>query len=145
MWSRFAVVVALVVQLSFPARNPQTLRQRYGEPISETFQIRPDVLASAQYGKGGDVCYIIITAKAPPSFGPTTVDSQLMKDVVDELAPVHERGTFRRGGLGDGFCGTGTYNFCGGSEEDWTEVAIFRNSYYATVQWHRDECPPEKP
>ncbi len=64
MWSRFAVVVALVVQLSFPARSPQTLRQRYGEPISETFQIRPDVLASAQYGKGGAVCYIIITAKA---------------------------------------------------------------------------------
>jgi hypothetical protein len=92
LWLRLTfALLALTLQLSFPAISSRTLREPYGNPVSETFQVRPGVAATAQYGMSAELCYVIVNAKTPPSFGPTTVDSQLLKDIediVDELVPI---------------------------------------------------------
>jgi hypothetical protein len=47
MWIRalgFILFSALVFQGSFPADTAQTLREHFGQPISETYLVKPGVV-----------------------------------------------------------------------------------------------------
>jgi hypothetical protein len=97
MWVRPAVMLLgfLALQIVFPPKTSETLRQRYGSPMSETFQVRPELAASVTYGQTGAVCQITISPHDPMFFMkvvPTTINSQLLKEVIDELVPVGQRG-----------------------------------------------------
>jgi hypothetical protein len=79
----------LLLQASYPANTSQTLRQRYGPPISENFLIRPGVVATASYGSSGHVCQIVLS---PQRLWNSTLNSVNVGDLIDEVVPVSERG-----------------------------------------------------
>lgn len=92
MWFRLSVILlALALQASFPARTTQTLRQRYGQPVSETFLIRPGVVVSANYGASGSTCELVISPKEPHGDmikrwpGSDTIDYKLLDKIKNGL------------------------------------------------------------
>src|SRR5712691_170859 len=94
MWLRslgFILFAALVFQGSFPADTAPTLRGRYGPPISETFLVKPGVVAAASYGPSGHICKIVVS---PERLWNSTFEPKQLTEIIDELAPVNERGKF---------------------------------------------------
>jgi hypothetical protein len=151
MWLRLCVIlVALAVQGSFPAKTSQTLHQRYGQPVSETFLVRPGIVVTASYGVSGNTCELVISPKEPDELikrwpGSDTIDYKLLKELDDELIPTTARGKFKIGTFVDSFCLP--ENDCVGSEENWENVVMYTNAdkggkaaRYGVIQWHRDEC-----
>lgn len=133
-----ASLLAIVLQLSFPADSAQTLRNRYGPPISENFVIRPGVVASASYGASGHVCEIVVS---PQRLWNSTLKPREIEEIVDELAPPSERGKVGTPVFLDGGCPT---NDCAGSISNWEKVSITRwgsseQLHYVTIRF-RDEC-----
>jgi len=133
--------LAVVLQLSFPADTAQTLRSRYGPPISENFLVRRGVTASASYGASGLVCEIVVS---PQRLWNSTLESRQIEEIIDELVPPSERGKVATPVFLDGSCPT---NDCGGSISNWEKVSITRwgsneQIHYVTIRWLRDECRP---
>jgi hypothetical protein len=147
MWLRLGVIAYLFALVaSFPADTAQTLEERYGPPISETYLVRPEIVASARYGRSGHVCEIVLSPRKPPSLiksGHYTIDSKQLSDVLDEIVPIDERGKYLIGTFDDITCLPD--NDCGGVQGKWENVVIYRNGstgneHYATIQWRREEC-----
>lgn len=99
MWLRLSLLcLFFVVQISFPGKTAETMRERYGPPISETFLVRPGLVVSAIYGKNGQVCELFISPQKPTTpiksanqIG-KSIDSKLLTEVINELVPESERG-----------------------------------------------------
>ena len=150
MWIRLSVILfALALQASFPARNTQTLRQRYGHPVSETFLIRPGVVVSASYGASGSTCELVISPKEPNGDmikrwpGSDTIDYKLLGEIEDELVPEPEGGKYKMGSFLNITCLPD--NDCQGASTDWENIVMYRNAgeagaRYEVIQWKRDEC-----
>src|ERR1700722_12113416 len=106
MWSFIGML--LLVLASSPADTSQTSQERYGQPVpdpnaheqpgTENFQIRPGIFASAQYGKSGRVCHILVRPAQPFSSmnsRKNTIGSRSQVDgILGELMPVKERGRY---------------------------------------------------
>jgi hypothetical protein len=143
------LLLVFALQSSFTGKTALTLRERYGQPISETYLVRPGIAVSAIYGESGDVCELLISPQKSSSLmksanlTPATIDFNQMTEIIDELVPVSERGKGK---------GTSMLNLrclpaddCAGSEGSWEKLRIYRNAgrggeHYATIQWQRDEC-----
>jgi hypothetical protein len=149
MWRQLSLILlALVVQGSFPAKSTQTLRQRYGRTVSETFLVRPGIVVSARYGTSGDTCELVISSEEVDGMmkkwhGPDEIDHKLLKEIEDELVPKSERGKYRTGTFIDLACPP-TYD-CWGASEEWDNIAIYTNAgktgaRYGVIQWNSDEC-----
>jgi hypothetical protein len=149
MWRRLALIfLALVVQGSFPAKSTQTLRQRYGQPVSETFLVRPGIIVSARDGTSGGACELVISSEEVDGAikkwpGPDEIDYKLLKEIEEELVPKPERGKYRIGTFIDLACPP--TNDCWGTSEEWDNIAIYSNAgktgaRYGVIQWNRDEC-----
>jgi hypothetical protein len=68
MWLRLSLVCLFcVVQSGFPSKAGETMRQRYGPPVSETFLVRPGLVLSPSYGKNGQLCELFISPQKPTS------------------------------------------------------------------------------
>jgi len=134
--------LVLLLQVSFPANTAQTLRDRYGAPISENFLVRPGVVATASHGASGHVCEIVIS---PERLWNSTLDSVNVGDLIDEVVPKGERGKPVIAGFVNAICFP-TMD-CGGSDEVWENVYIFHNGstgneHYVRITWRRGECRP---
>jgi hypothetical protein len=153
MWWRLsAILLALAFQTSFPANTTETLRQRYGQPVSETFLVRPDIVVTVTHGTSGNICELVISprSKEPHAMpirwpGSDTIDYGTLKEVENELVPISERGEFVIGGFIDGICMP--ENDCMGEQDEWEKVVIYSNAgkggaRYGVIQWQRQECPP---
>jgi hypothetical protein len=83
MWLRLTVtcVLALALQAAFQPDNARSLRQKYGAPISESYLVRPGVIASASYGPTGDVCEIVLS---PRRLWNITLDDKLVSQLTEE-------------------------------------------------------------
>jgi hypothetical protein len=150
MWFRLSVILfALALQASFPAKNTQTLHQRYGQPVSETFLIRPGVVVSASYGASGSTCELVISPKEPNGDmikrwpGSDTIDYKLLGEIENELVPEPERGKHKMGSFLDIMCLP--ENDCQGTSEDWENIVMYisagkAGARYEVIQWKRDEC-----
>ena len=143
MWFRLtgACALALALQTAFQPQNTQALRQKYGAPISESYLVRPGVIASASYGPSGNVCEIVLS---PQRLWNSTLDSKEVNQLAEELVPTSERGKVATGGIINGACPT---DDCSGSDYEWEKVSIVRwggndQIHYVTIRWHRDECKP---
>ncbi len=144
------LLLVFTLQSSFTGKSALTLRERYGQPISETYLVRPGITVSASYGKSGDVCELLISPQKASSLiksaneSPTTIDFHEMTEIIDELVPVTERGK----GVGSGMLNLRCLpaDDCAGSMGHWEKLLIYRNAgpsggeHYATIQWQRDEC-----
>jgi hypothetical protein len=75
--------LAVADQGSFAARTPQTFRERYGKPISETFFVRRDIGVSVGYGASGNSGDLAIIARRPNNIfvepGSAAIDFQTLK------------------------------------------------------------------
>jgi hypothetical protein len=158
MWSFIGVL--MLVLASFPADTSHTLQERYGQPLpdadkydqpgTETFRVRPGIVASVQYGKSGHVCHILVRPARP--FSPiqsrkNTIGTRPQANgILVDLVPVEERGKYLNPTLLDLACmGHDTDAVCSGVEEEWEKVVIHHNGgddseQYAEIHWKRDEC-----
>jgi hypothetical protein len=141
MWLRLTsiCVFALAFQTAYQGHNAQALRQKYGAPITESYLVRPGVIASASYGPSGDVCEIVLS---PQRLWNSTLDSKEVNQLTEELVPTRERGKVATGGVINGACPT---NDCSGADYEWEKLSIVRwggddQVRYVTIRWHRDEC-----
>jgi hypothetical protein len=163
MWSFIGVL--MLVLASFPADTSHTLQERYGPPLpdpdphdqpgTETYRVRPGIVASVQYGESGHVCHILVRPARP--FRPinsrkNTIGTRPQANgILIDLVPVEERGRYVRPTLLDLACaGNDTDVVCGGVEEEWETVVIHHNGgddseQYAEVHWKRAECNQAPP
>lgn len=151
MDARIYVLFLLLGLASFSADTSQTLRERYGQPISETYIVKPGVVASAKYGVSGHVCAIAIKPQQAlhplKRRGNTIGNSSQVFAILEELAPEQERGKRQTPAFLNLVCmgpDTGEMD-CGGVREDWERLVVYRMGndsvqHYATIQWKRDEC-----
>jgi len=97
----------LFLSAAIMAQNSNSLRQKYGEPFSETFEVRPKILLTVKYAKTGEVCSMRIE---PLTFrigdlqlGNTRlIESKLLDEILEELAPENQRGKFLVGTIRGG-------------------------------------------
>ena len=139
-------VLFFALQVPFSADTTQSMRQRYGPPIAETYLIRPGVVASVSFGASGHVCEIVVSPEETASVKRgQTFKHQQLTELIDELVPVNERGKPMIAGFFNATCMPD--NDCAGTFYDNEKVSIYRNGgsdreRYATIQWTRDECHP---
>jgi hypothetical protein len=146
------LLLALLLHPALPSHPGENLRSRYGNPMSETYLVRPNIVASVSYGPSGDPCEIVISPKTPDLIvrkwpGTAEIDYDTLDAIEDELVPKSERGKFKMSTILDIVCIPD--DDCAGSQDDWTKVVIYSNSgqhggHYASISWKRDECA-EKP
>jgi hypothetical protein len=148
------ILLALALPASFPAESTQTLRQQYGQPVSEAFLVRPGIVVTATYGPSGKVCELVIGPKESDEMikkwpGSDTVDYDLMDKIEHELVPKSERGKYKGATAISLFCPP--ENDCFGMSEDWEKITTYVNSgktvnagekgaRYEVIQWKRSEC-----
>jgi hypothetical protein len=143
MWLRslgFVLLSAFVFQSSFPADTAQTLRERYGQPISEAYLVKPGVVIAASYGPSGHVCNLVVS---PERLWNSTFESKQLTEIIDEVAPMNERGKPLINGFLNAYCMP--TNDCFGTESTYEKVHIVRfgstdAEHYARIEWLRDEC-----
>ena len=119
------------------------LRRKYGEPMSETFTVRPGVSATATYAANGAITELFIAPRTTDlikSRG-TTLSNESMRALIDELVPESIRGKFLMGGFVNAICLP--ENDCAGNSQDYQNVSIYFNAgreggiTYAVVRWKR--------
>jgi hypothetical protein len=152
MWSRLGLLCILfVLEGYFPGKTIETMRQRYGPPLSENFVVRSGIVVTATYAKDGHVCELLIapqkpiTPIKPADLTSKSIDSKLLTELIDELVPEKERGRGISGDLLNLMCLPS--NDCAGSGSTWEKVSIYRNGgdnqeHYATIIWLDADCAP---
>ena len=139
------ILLLLLCCVSMAAQTRQDLQKKYGTPFSESYEVRPDVLAKAFYSKNGQICKLIFE---PKTLGLKFTDEKfdLLNELIDELVPVEKRG----GTLLSGFYSTyGTDNtLTVGSLSNYEKLTISRSSnerkeITAVVSWKDKVCADE--
>jgi hypothetical protein len=118
-------------------------RQKYGEPISETFMVRPDISVTATYATNGRITELLISPRTTDlvkSRG-KTLSQDSVKAIIDELVPSFVRGKYVIAGFVNLACLP--ENDCQGSSVSYENVTIYYNAaaeggvHYAVVQWKK--------
>jgi hypothetical protein len=137
----FSIAGCLVASGTLAGQSKDELRRKYGEPISETFTVRPDVSVTATYETNGRITQLQISPQVTgyiKSRG-KTLSRDTAKTIIDELVPNSARGKFVIGEFLNFECLP--ENDCAGTTENYQKVTIYYNSaaegqvHYAVVQW----------
>ncbi len=146
---RFCSLVGILAIVSAaPAQTTQTMRSKYGPPVSETFAVGHGITATLSFGSTGEACEMIVAPEQPrgqiKSRG-TTMTTATLDKVLDQLVPPASRGTMLMGTFVNMTCLPA--NDCAGTSTAWEHVTIYRNGStdrypYATIQWKRAGCEP---
>ena len=152
MWLRLSLVFIscfVVAQTSFPGKTGETMRDRYGPPVSESFLVRPGIVVSVSYSKKGQECELFIRPQEPATSIKSadqtakSIDSKLLTRVIDELVPVGERGRH----IIDAFVNIRCLptDDCAGTGSTWEKISVYRNvssneEHYATIQFLDKDC-----
>jgi len=155
MQSRLVVAILLAGLSSFPADTSRSMRERYGQPISdprgqpgsEAYLVSPGIVASARFGKSEHVCYVLVRPAEPTyplNSRRNSISSRQMGEILDELVPLSQRGKQGITDLLDVHCAN-TDSVCSGVILDYERLAVHRNGgggseQYATIRWKRAEC-----
>jgi hypothetical protein len=135
-------LIALITCTLLVGQSTDLLRRKYGEPVSETFTVRPGIVVTATYGPARRIVELVI---APENKGMiksrgTLLNKDSVKAIIDELVPSSRRGKFVIGEFVNWNCLP--ENDCVGVEEDYEKVTVYYNStaeegkvHYAVVQW----------
>jgi hypothetical protein len=90
----FAASVIAMVGVSAFGQTPADLQRKYGTPAN-VFEVRPGVLMTVKYGDDGQASEMIVekrrTTDAKINLNSTLPDA-LVKELIDELAPIETRG-----------------------------------------------------
>jgi hypothetical protein len=125
------------------AQYRDDLKEKYGQPLAETFLIRPGIIATASYNSTGQVTELLIASQLTDLIKSKSrgLSHETLKEVIDELIPISERGR----GLFRGFLNIGCMpqNDCYGSYNDYEKVIIYYNAgqhgdvNYAVIRWKK--------
>src|SRR5450755_4563666 len=95
----FSIAGCLIASGTLAGQSKDELRRKYGEPISETFTVRPDVSITATYETNGRITELLIYPQVTgyiKSRG-KTFSRDTTKAIIDELVPNSVRGKFVNG------------------------------------------------
>jgi hypothetical protein len=146
-----AILLLLLIGLTVNAQSVRELRQKYGEPVSEIFQVRPNVTVTVRIGRTGDVCEMVIAPQLPSTAiksNDYVFKSAVLNEIIDELVPASQRGESLMGGFLNLRCLP--QDDCAGTSDDYENLNIYRNGgddahRYATIQWKRTDCKIPSP
>jgi hypothetical protein len=68
--------------------DSNSLHTKYGQPIEETFAVRPGITVSVMYGEDHQVCKLDVR----PSRNDSVIPAVLVDDIVNEIVPPSTRG-----------------------------------------------------
>jgi hypothetical protein len=144
--------IFLLTAVVATAQTSSTLRQKYGQPTSETYdgepveiyKVRPDIKVTVRYTKRGDVCSMFIGPVSETTNGkPFLLKSEPLDEVIDELVPEDQRGTH----IMDTFLNITCLpnNDCYGTRKDYEQLLIVHNGSidayrYASIEWKHRKC-----
>jgi hypothetical protein len=115
-------------------------------PVSESYLVRPGILATINYSKDGAPCTATVAAQTDLKFTKdnlTRIDNALMRSIVDELVPKSQRGKLVNSGFLNLTC-VNCDSFYG-SREDYEQVVITiggptNEKETASIQWTGKSC-----
>jgi hypothetical protein len=125
------------------AQSREDMKKKYGEPVSETFLLRPSVTVTASYSSTGQITELVIapfTADLIKSKG-DGLTYDLVKQLINELVPESARGTRQIGGFLNIACLPA--NDCYGSEDKYQNLTVYYNAgkngnvNYVVIQWKK--------
>jgi hypothetical protein len=150
-----ACLVFLVIPLSKPV-DTFDLRQRYGDPRTERFRVRPDVTLIVSYGTDHKSCVLEIEPRKEflqEMVANETLSKDLTDQLLDEIAPPGIRGKEIMplgSNVVSGSCNGGmtfgeyenlsinvSYGFCDKTIGVHSATATFKRS--ACEQWHKPQ------
>jgi len=136
----FAIAACIVPGGTLSAQSGKALRQKYGEPVSETFIVRPGITVTATFGTNGRITEFLIspqnTAVIKSRGNSLSIDS--VNAIIDELVPRAIRGKYLIGEFLNMVCLP--ENDCYGTSESYERVSIYYNAaaegrvHYAVVR-----------
>ena len=136
----FTVAVWLVPGGTLAAQSGKELREKYGEPVSQSFIVRPGISVTSTFGTNGRIAEFLISPQNNDlikSRGKSlSVDS--VNAIIDELVPRAIRGKHLIGGFVNAACLP--ENDCYGTSDSYERVTIYYNAaaegrvHYAIVQ-----------
>jgi hypothetical protein len=136
----FSIAGCFALSGTLAGQSRDELRQRYGQPVSETFNVRPSITVTASFGADGRIIEFLIAPRITAlikSRGETlTVNS--VKEIIDELVPRSIRGKHLAAGFVNAACLP--ENDCYGTSDAYEKVSIYYNAaaegrvHYAVVQ-----------
>lgn len=85
------IFLFLLCCVSVLAQTQQDLRKKYGNPVSESYEVRPNILLTVSYGKEGQICRMSIKPIYTELNVPEATD-KLLAAVADEVVPAGNRG-----------------------------------------------------
>jgi hypothetical protein len=138
-----ALLILLITCAAIGAQSKDDLSKKYGQPVAETYVIRPGIIVTASYDLTGQVTEMVIAPQLTDLIKSksTGLSHETIKEIIDELIPTAERGR----GMFGGFFNIGCMpqNDCYGSFNDYEKVIIYYNAgqhddvNYAVVRWKK--------
>ena len=135
----------LVCVAAYP-QSGSDLRRKYGPP-SEAYEVRPNVLMTVVFGTDGQACEMVIEARHTSRAGVngnSLIPLPIAEEVLNEVAPVEQRGKGGRAITFSGGCSSIT-------SEEYENVSIYRAEQCLqgggkavlaiTVKWKHRQCP----
>jgi hypothetical protein len=95
------IIILLILCTCAVAQSRNDLKKKYGDPVSETFLLRPGVTVTASHNSAGQITELVIAPLVTDlikSRGNGLTHEEI-KDLIDELVPVFARGTNQIGGF----------------------------------------------
>jgi hypothetical protein len=89
------VLILWLIAIPIMAQTSTELRERYGEPQSETYQVRPQIVLSVFYTESGQLCRMEISPrhqKVRLGLAAEVMSSDEVSHIIDELVPIAQRG-----------------------------------------------------
>lgn len=122
------LLVALLASTAIVARSLDQLRQKYGNPVSETFAVRDGIAVTVKRAPDGAITEMLIVPMSMDSLVPwnMTLSYEAAKNVLDELLPSSKRGKFVIAGFVNVICLP--ENNCAGSTESYEKVSVYYNT-----------------
>ena len=123
-----SILILLILCTGIVAQSREELKKKYGEPVSESFLLRPSITATASYNSTGQITELVIapfTTDLIKSKG-DGLSHDTVKQLIDELVPEQARGTRQIGGFLNIACLPA--NDCYGSEDNYQNLTVYYNA-----------------
>ena len=134
----------LVCAAAYPQSGSE-LRSKYGTP-SEAYEVRPNVLMTVVFGADGQACEMVIEARHTSKAGVngnSLIPLPIAEEVLNEVAPIEQRGKGGRAITFSGGCSSIT-------SYEYENVTIYRSEQCLqgggkavlaiTVKWKHRQC-----
>jgi hypothetical protein len=143
------MIVYLIASGMLIGQSRNELKRAYGEPISETFAVRPGIQVTATYA-ADVVTELMIAPRTDGTAGIVKsrgdgLSRDFVNAIIDELVPLAVRGKYVVAGFVNMACLPA--NDCNGSTRTYERVTIYYNAapegrvFYAVVKWNDKLVP----